>query len=67
MPSGYVLVAAAAIALVYYGGKTVYTHVGKPVNHAVCRAVTLGHKCKPKSKIKKPVVAVYYPDQQVQK
>ena len=48
MPSGSVVLMAAALGAVLYVGDKV-AHV-KPIakaNHAICRVVTLGKKCKP--------------------
>ncbi|HLW51292.1 MAG TPA: hypothetical protein VKW06_00485 [Candidatus Angelobacter sp.] len=53
MPAGIgggVIIVLLGLAGAYYGGKAAYKHVVKPVDHAVCRAVTFGHKCKPSPK-----------------
>lgn len=53
MPAGVTggfLIVLLGIVGAYYGAKATYKHVIKPVDHAVCRAVTFGHKCKPTPK-----------------
>lgn len=48
MPSGGILVLCAAIgAVLFVGGKVIHAKPIQKTNHAICRVVTFGQKCKP--------------------
>jgi hypothetical protein len=49
MPSAGVLLMCAAIgAVLFVGDKVVHLKPVQKTNHAICRVVTIGQKCKPK-------------------
>jgi hypothetical protein len=48
-PVGIILLCAAIGSVLYVGDKVVHLKPIQKTNHAICRVVSLDHKCKPKS------------------